>query len=131
MEVKRTERGQAGHYFGARYCLFRRNTLIEYGNKKQIVSTVGNYISPLTHKKNTITGNKWYETVAYVAYQNGCYIDIDSNQKIPINSECAIKGETIQELATNYPEGIDNAANDMHEQVVAEMMERIKDEKQV
>jgi hypothetical protein len=39
--VKRTERGWIAHYICADRCRFRRNTLLECGNRRVIVSTIG------------------------------------------------------------------------------------------
>ena len=41
MEVKRTERGYPGHFILSHRCVFTRNTLLEYGETRVIVSTVG------------------------------------------------------------------------------------------
>ena len=123
--VKITERGWAGHFCCSRYCLFRRNTLLEYGDRKWIVSTVGNMIDPLTDKPKTIGYDRWYETMAFEAGEAYSYIDADTSKDIYINSECGLYAKTLEELQEKYP-SVDNVANDMHEAVVAELAERIK-----
>lgn len=45
--VRITYRGWPGHYCSARYCIFRLNTLIEVGDVRVVVSTVGNAWDPL------------------------------------------------------------------------------------
>ena len=87
-EVKRTERGWAGHYICSRDCAFRRNTLLEYKDKKWIVSTVGLQIARenfSTYWKKgdimTIGIDRWYETMAFESSYDE-YNDIDVNKKI-------------------------------------------------
>lgn len=127
--VKITERGWAGHFICAHYCLFRRNTLIEYANKKIVVSTVGRMIirNPDTGESEieTIGLNRWYETMAFVGKNEGGYIDADVSKPVVFESEWGIFGETWQEVKAKYNLP-DNAANKMHDDVVKELMITIK-----
>jgi hypothetical protein len=127
-EVKRTERGWAGHFCCASDCMFRRNTLLEYGDKKWIVSTVG--CQAPYYKKGEIISigdRRWYETMAFEAINTDGYLDADVTKEIEFNSEWCICGETWEEVMEKY-EHPDLAANDMHEKVVEELMEKIKGE---
>jgi hypothetical protein len=121
-QVKRTERGWAGHFICASMCEFRRNTLLEYGDKKWVVSTVGRMVTtnPETRKEEftTIGYNRYYETMAFVGTQDEYgYIDADVSQMIEFDSKCAI---------SDIKEDSEQRANDMHEEVVAELAEMIK-----
>lgn len=129
-EVKRTERGWAGHFICANYCRFRRNTLLEYGDKKWVVSTVGYYVNPFLGKMEEIGHHRWYETMAFKSDAEDTYFhDADVTQEIPFESEWGIFADTAKELIDKHPFA-DNEANDMHEAVVAELMEKIKETRQ-
>jgi hypothetical protein len=122
-QVKRTERGWAGHFICATRCEFRRNTLLEYGNKKWIISTVGRLVSvnPKTMKEEftKIGLNRYYETMAFeAAYPDEFgYVDADVSKPIEFDSKWAI-GDIEADSETR--------ANDMHEAVVLELMGKIK-----
>lgn len=126
-KVKRTERGWAGHFFGADRCKFRRNTLLEYKDKKWIVSTVGCYVNSGI-REDAIGYNRWYETMAFEAVKLGLYWDADVSKPISFESDWGIWGETFKDVMRQYPNGVDNAANDMHEAVVKELMGKITEE---
>lgn len=125
MEVKRTERGWAGHYICSNYCRFRRNTLLEYGDKKWIVSTVGGYV--YDGEINPIGCNRWYETMVFKAKEKNGYLEADVERMVPFESKWGIFGEDWQEVLATYGKDIDDKANDMHEKVVEELMEKIKE----
>ena len=127
MIVKRTERGWAGHYICADRCGFRRNTLIEYGDKKWVVSTVGNLRMFNNGKMvlEQVGHERYYETMAFVAKDDE-YNDADVSQEITFESEWGLFGSSPEDFVKKYPLA-DNVANDMHEKVVAELMERIKE----
>lgn len=131
-EVKRTERGWAGHYICSRDCLFRRNTLLEYGNKKWIVSTVGcqicrNDLSPYYNIGDvmSIGASRWYETMAFESSYDE-YDDADITKEIQFKGDWGIWGETWKDVMEKYNQHPDIAANKIHENVVNELMEEIK-----
>lgn len=123
-EVKRIERGWAGHFICASVCEFRRNTLLEYGDKKWVVSTVGRMVTtnPETRKQEftTIGLNRYYETMAFVGTQDELgYIDADVSQMIEFDSNWAIG---------DIEPDSEQRANDMHEAVVKELSLKIKEQ---
>lgn len=122
-QVKRTERGWAGHLIFSSSCRFRRNTLLEYGDKKWIVSTVGAYVNS-DGKFDAIGHNRFFETMAFEAEERNGYLDADVAREIPFESDWGIFGETWKEVIEKYPQ-VDNVANDMHEKVVNELSLRI------
>ena len=123
-DVKITERGWAGHFICSGQCRFRRNTLIEYGDKKWVVSTVGNLWHPQTSELMKIGADRWYETMAFEACNIDGYIDADVSKELDIESECGLYAATKEELYEKYPL-MDNVANEIHENVVKEMVEKI------
>lgn len=119
-KVKITERGWAGHFCAASDCRYRRNTLIEKGRKRVVVSTVGNYWPPHAtreegndhHRKNWIGVNRFYETMAFKAVKEGVYWEADVSQQVEFKSEWMLS-ELEQET--------DLKADAMHEAVVKEI----------
>lgn len=135
MEVKRTERGWAGHFIGSERCTFRRNTLLECGDRKWVVSTVGCYIPDMQgkHKVETIGAfGRYFETMAFEAEEMNGYIDADVTKGIGFESEWCMSCDddgtyefTWDKFLEKYPHP-DNAANDMHEAVVEELTLKIQ-----
>lgn len=117
MEVKRTERGWAGHFIAADRCQFRRNTLLEYGDKKWVVSTVGRYIPISTNMIDTIGYNRYFETKAFEAMFDKGYWECNVEKDIDFSSPWAIDHSGYM---------ADEEANEMHERVVEELFEKIK-----
>lgn len=117
MELKITERGWPAHYICAEYCLFRRNTLIEYANLKWVVSTVGRQPAKGYDYWETVGYNRYYETMAFEAKQDGIYWDADTSKPIYFDSPWAIH---------DCNEDSEFRANEMHDNVVAELSEKIK-----
>ena len=121
--LKITERGWAGHFIGSASCRFRRNTLIEYGNKRWIVSTVGSYHPSYPRNKKLdkheqeIGINRFYETMAFEAMKKGVYWEIRVEKEIPFKSNWALN---------ELEEGTDLKADKMHEKVVAELSKKIQ-----
>ncbi len=120
MEVKRTERGWGGHFIGAADCLFRRNTLLEYGDVRIVISTIGLYLPSSAKEKREFQEigayGRMFETMVFHAKREyGRYWDADVLRQISFESEWAI----------NHADA-DDEANIMHDRVVDEISEQLK-----
>lgn len=124
MNVKRTERGWAGHFICANRCMFRRNTLLEHGDIKIVVSTVGLMPTPQEYKKLGISRGDYepigldrhYETMAFHSNPADTrYHDADVTRRIYFESPWAISEVDA-----------DDQANIMHDMVVEELTERLE-----
>ena len=134
--VKITERGWAGRFICSDMCKFRRNRLLEYGDKKWIVSTVGAMPQSETMRKipefcskngfETIGLGRYYETMAFEAEpiknEEGVviYYDADVEKQIDFDGNWAINDCSFE---------TDKYANEMHDKVVEELIKKIKGEK--
>lgn len=115
--VKRTERGWPGHFIGAMACHFRRNTLLESGKVRIVISTVGRYLPDFPHgsgEYQQIGYNRFAETMAFYAKKDGKYWDADVSREYTIDSPWTLNSLDDQE------------ANDMHEAVVEEIMRKLE-----
>ena len=125
-EVNVTERGWAGHFICSDRCLFRRNTLLEYNDKKWVVSTVGAYRNR-ENKMDSIGHRRWYETKAFEAKEEQGYIEADIEKEIYFDSEWGIWGDSWEEVCKNCNGTPDNVANNMHDIIVNELIDKIKE----
>ena len=117
MKTIRIERGWIGHFICGNECRFRRNTLLENGDIRVVISTVGNYYPEPEEKINTIGCNRYYETMAFIAKKEGEYWEADVSRQIYFKSNWAL----------DYWDSptIDIDADKMHEAVIAEIMRKI------
>jgi hypothetical protein len=116
-KVKKTYRGWPGHFCGAHNCIFHLNTLLEYEDKKLIVSTVGNYKLPEQinqGKPEFVDMNReaYYETMVFHS-KNDEYNDIDASKEI-------------WQFTEYLSELDDNKANNMHEKVIEKVSIALK-----
>lgn len=119
--IKITERGWAGHFCGSGSCGYRRNTLVENGRKKIVVSTVGNYqphgkINKKDKFENTIGCDRYYETMVFEAKKRGVYWEADVMKEVNFKSNWALD---------ELEEETDLKADKMHEKVVKEIIKKI------
>ncbi|MBW2675849.1 MAG: hypothetical protein JRD89_21015 [Deltaproteobacteria bacterium] len=126
-EVTRLERGWAGHFIAAHSCRFRRNTLLSHKDTEIVVSTVGLMENPLYKEKHQARGfssdrfmeigyHRHYETMAFHSdLKDARYHDADITKEVPFDSPWSI---SVLDA--------DDKANDMHEAVVAEIMEGLQ-----
>jgi hypothetical protein len=122
MKVTTEERGWAGHFCLADRCNFRRNTLVSYGDKRIVVSTVGFCV--LDPNKSTkaeeIGVDRFYETMMFVARLDmEIYWDADVSRQI--NAPSGVPWSLGEQERDS-----DKKANEMHEQNVQWVVENIK-----
>lgn len=114
--VEIVERGWVGHFILGHRCRFRRNTLVSCGDKRVVVSTVGQLRNMKDNGFEEVGHNRYFETMAFVAVHDGRYWDADVSRNVPFLSEWSI-GEV----------DADDDANDMHEAVVNEIKNKLAD----
>jgi hypothetical protein len=119
--VTRTERGWAGHFICAAWCRFRRNTLLECGKQRVVVSTVGNYHLPIKGEESgpieTIGHEHYYETMAFGARFDAPFWDADVTRQVNFEAPWSVN---------HSRDEADVEANANHEAVVAELTRRMR-----
>lgn len=117
MEVKRTERGWAGHFCCSYRCEYHRNTLLEYNGTKVVVSTVGRLRKDMVSRLYEELGYKrYFETMAFMADEDDKYNDADVEREISFDAKWSLPSPDME-----------LEADAMHEDVVTELSKRLVD----
>lgn len=116
-EITITERGWQAHLCVV--CLYHRNTLLEYEDKKIIVSTVGHYKDP-NGKVEKIGINHYYETMVFEAQLEEGYWDINVTKKVYPDSNWYL---------SNHYYDADLKAEEMHNNIVKEISQKLIENK--
>jgi hypothetical protein len=117
MDIKKTERGWTSHYICGSRCMWHRNTLLEYGELKIVVSSVGNMIDyhapgfPNVVVLDTVGHKRYYETMVFHTDQTEFH-DADVTRQISVKANGGIS-KPWKELE----------AEAMHEAIVSEVCE--------
>jgi hypothetical protein len=115
MKAKITYRGWPGHFCMGHRCVFHLNTLIEFGEKRVVVSTVGD-MRP-TARIEEIGLDRYFETMAFYAVKEGKYWEANILKAFPFESRWEYDKKTD-----------DWEANKGHFVVVQEIVERLEKE---
>ena len=117
MEVKRTERGWAGHFCLSYKCEYHRNTLLEYNGVKVVVSTVGRLRKDWINNTYEEVGyGRHFETMAFIAKENDKYNDADVTRQVSFDAKWCLPSPSME-----------LEADTMHEDVVMELSKRLVD----
>jgi len=116
-EVKRTERGWAGHFVGAHHCEFRRNTLLECGEERLVVSTIGAYTPKQDGKYAWVNAYGFYETLVFKAGKEPFW-DADTTRQV------LVEGTWYIDKLRSF---VDIEANNMHEAAVCKVTEHLRE----
>ena len=131
-KIKTTERGWAGHFICSHDCRFRRNTLVECGEKRVVVSTVGDMhynascakiMGKSVNDPIEIGHKRHYETMAFKATLQGQYWDADFGAEEYGVAEFGF-------MVTDKNHDIaDDLANAMHENNVGYIAQQLREGK--
>ena len=117
MEVKRIERGWAGHFCCSYRCEYHRNTLLEYNGMKVVVSTVGRLRKGMFGYTYEDLGYKrYFETMAFMAKEDDKYNDADVEREIQFDAKWSLPSPDME-----------LEADAMHEDVITELSKRLVD----
>ena len=117
MEVKRTERGWAGHFCCSYRCEYHRNTLLEYNGVKVVVSTIGRLRKDMVSRLYEELGYKrYFETMAFMADEDDIYNDADVERELSFDAKWSLPSPDME-----------LEADAMHEDVVTELSKRLVD----
>lgn len=111
IKSKTTERGWPGHFILCDRCMFRRNTLVEFGDQRVVVSTVGRMWSKDRSQLETVGHEKHFETTAFPAIMKNGYWEADTCNEIELMDQKS-------HIFGDEPER-SGEANDMHDDYVA------------
>ena len=115
-KVGRVECGWGGHFVCADMCLFRRNTHLEKDGVWVVVSTVGNMHTPNSFGASEVGAGRFYETMVFLSdVEDNEYHEADVSKQIPTLGSWVISNPTS-----------DNEADEMHEAIVSEIIERME-----
>jgi len=117
--MKIIERGWPGHFICVDKCFFRRNTLIDKGRKKIVVSTVGGMTKKDGGFETIGAFGRYYETMAFEAKKVDGYWEANVSKEVEFNNQWSICADSVEQL----PDGVDNVANSMHDTIVKELSE--------
>lgn len=120
-KTKRTELGWPGHFVLADRCRFRRNTLLERGEKRFVVSTVG-MMTDRNRDHAQIGYERDYETLIFESERRSGYWEA-GNQVSLFEDEEAPRWSMLWEDHQS-----DARANEMHEENVAAVIRFLEDE---
>lgn len=111
--VKIKERGWAAHFCLAHQCTFHRNTLLEKGDVKIVVSSVGKLPSKHGDQLEEIGCDRYYETMVFFA-KNDKWQDADAER-----GEIACYVPKVEDPWDEMP------ANFLHDKIVEEFLNKM------
>lgn len=125
-KVKRTERGWPGHFICCERCVFHRNTLLECGKIRIVISSVGmmiNYSSPDFPNRISYdsigAGKRMFETMVFHAkLEHGIYWDADVSRSVDFTSDAGVFGQIKVDS--------EMICNNQHEAIVSELTKKLQ-----